>query len=307
MDRFFIFLQSHRDMELTSSFNIDVKVLGLEHVKDRLKGRKIGLYVPHTQSAPAAPEETENQPPVEAAESNERRDAAEDEAVAKEPDRVGTGYYSAGTPAFTGKWCFSPPRDIPGHKLKFANKCLLVAAIFGICRIRASISQYNNNCQSDDVEMWQIMSGLYSRKDDDKTRAGLAIYQEMKKVCASKDINMDQNSYVVANILPKLAAYYNCQFVVFSDRRRFKIIFQSSQQMLDSLPIVLLFQQMNTDVVENSDGVAVKQKDHISLITNQFTFQIQMGFQCYHCFKTFKGKRPSHRCSAKVQYSTHKS
>jgi len=62
---------------------------------------------------------------------------------------------------------------------------------------------------------------------------------------------------------------------------------------------------MNTDVVENSDGRAVEQKDHIYLITNQFSFQIETGFECYHCFKVYKGKRPTHRCSAKVQYSTH--
>ena len=153
--------------------------------------------------------------------------------------------------------------------------------------------------------MWQIMEGLYSKKEEDKKRAGSAIHEEMKKVCALKDIDMNQKSYTVANILPKLAAHYSCQFVVYSDRRRYEILFQSSKPILDSLPIVLLFQQMNTDVVQNSDGVAVEQKDHISLITKQFSFQIEMGFQCYHCFKVYKGKRPTHRCTAKVQYSTH--
>ena len=288
LDRFFIFLQSHRDMELTSSFNIDAKVLGLEHVQHRLKGRKMGIYIPHTQ--------TENQPPVE---------AVEDEAVAEEPGPVGTGYYSPGTPALSGKWFFSPPRGIPGQKLLFANKCLLVAAIFGIWRIRAAISRYNNDCDSEDVKMWQIMEGLYAKKDQDKKRAGLAIDEEMRKVCALEDIDMNQKSYTAADILPKLAAHYCCQYVVYSDRRKYRILFQSSKPMLDSLPIVLLFQQMNTDVVENSDGRAVEQKDHIYLITNQFSFQIETGFECYHCFKVYKGKRPTHRCSAKVQYSTH--
>ena len=288
VDRFFIFLQSHRDIELTSSFNIDVKVLGLEHVQHRLKGRNMGIYIPHTQ--------TENQPPVE---------PVEDEAVAEEPGPVGTGYYSPATPVLSRKCFFSPPRGIPGQKLLFANKCLLVAAIFGIWRIRAAISRYNHDCESEDVKMWQIMEGLYSKKEEDKKRAGSAIHEEMRKVCALKDIDMNQKSYTVADILPKLAVHYSCQFVVYSDRRRYKILFQSSKPILDSLPIVLLFQQMNTDVVQNSDGVAVEQKDHISLITKQFSFQIEMGFQCYHCLKVYKGKRPTHRCTAKVQYSTH--
>ena len=106
VDQFFIFLQSHRDMELTSSFNIDVKVLGLEHVQDRLKGRKMGLYIPHTQ--------TENQPPVE---------AVEDEAVAEEPGPVGTGYYSPGTPTLSRKWFFPRQEVFPVR-----NYCLLTSA-----------------------------------------------------------------------------------------------------------------------------------------------------------------------------------
>ena len=103
------------------------------------------LYIPHTQ--------TENQPPVE---------AVEDEAVAEEPGPVGTGYYSPATPVLSRKCFFSPPRGIPGQKLLFANKCLLVAAIFGIWRIRAAVSRYNHDCESEDVKMWQIMEGLYS-------------------------------------------------------------------------------------------------------------------------------------------------
>ena len=82
-------------MELTSSFNIDVKVLGLEHVQDRLKGRKMGLYIPHTQ--------TENQPPVE---------PVEDEAVAEEPGPVGTGYYSPATPVLSRKCFFFPHQEV---------------------------------------------------------------------------------------------------------------------------------------------------------------------------------------------------
>ena len=62
--RFFIFLQSHRDMTLTNSFNIDVKILGLEHVRHRLKViRNLKLHLPPRESAA---ESTENEAPDEA-------------------------------------------------------------------------------------------------------------------------------------------------------------------------------------------------------------------------------------------------
>ena len=302
--QFFLFLQSHRDMTLTNSFNIDVKILGLEHVRHRLKvKRNLKLHLPPRESAA---ESTENEAPDEAGEESLVEERGEEvPATENEPDTVGTGHATGAAGRFSGRWFFSPPKDVPAHKFLFANKCLLVAVIFGVFRIRASISEYNDDRTSEDYQMWQIMYGLYSREDEDRNTAGRLIYKEMEKVCSSEGIDISQTSYTVPDTLPKLASYYNCQFIVYSDRVDGNITFQTHNPIRDSLPIVLLYQQSDSHTAEyDSDGNTLPETDHICLITNQYTFQTEEHFQCYQCFKVYRGKRPHHRCHVKVQYSS---
>ena len=85
--------------------------------------------------------------------------------------------------------------------------------------------------------------------------AGPFRYKEMEKVCSSEGIDISQTSYTVPDTVPKLASYYNCQFIVYSDRVDGNITFQTHNPIRDSLPIVLLYQQSDSHTAEyDSDG-----------------------------------------------------
>ena len=96
----------------------------------------------------------------------------------------------------------------------------------------------------------------------------------------------------MTDILPKYADYYKCQFVVYSDQRhKFGIQFQTHKPIVDSLPIVLLYQEANMEAFTAMDtDISSEKLDHIYYIKNQFSFQTKLAFQCYDCYNMYQAR-----------------
>ena len=89
LSQFFIFLQSHKEMHLTDSFKIHVKVLGIEHVHHRMtKLNNLRLHLPSEDS----PEHPQNIP-----------NGAARMQYCPDPNSI-------------QKWKFSPPAGFSKHK-----------------------------------------------------------------------------------------------------------------------------------------------------------------------------------------------
>ena len=140
-----------------------------------------------------------------------------------------------------------------------------------------------------------------------KKRAAFAIDEDMSKVAKAKYIDISSRdchrNFLVQKILPKYADYYKCQFVVYSDRSCYRdpkcgIYYESHRPIMDNLPIVLLYQEANT----NMDMDRTENFDNIYLIYDQLMLQTHLTFQCYDCRNFYEGNNRLHVCNAKVQY-----
>jgi len=301
LNRFFIFLESHKNMLLTNTFYVDVKILGVEHISHRLKERNnIAVH--------AAPEHLAEEADDTAAETTGNLPTG---ATEKTDD--GDSYFVSDPTATRLKWRFSPPSGFPGHKLLLANKCLLVAAILGVCRNRYLYAEFNHHSNASKYRNdWLTMSAIhgFTRNKTEAVekaaaerakRAGLMIWNEIQCLCKNTGIDVNANFYIPKVTLPIIARYYSCQFVVYSDRLANRISFMTPMENLsDNISTVLLYQEGLTTQRNAVGGDDQETKDHIYLILNQCRFQRIHSFQCYHCKKLFASNRPQHACIKKV-------
>ena len=281
LEKFFKFLNSDQNRVLSNTFFIEMKVLRIEHISiahvDQEEDHK--LKENYTQTT-----ET-NQNPTSLAEGTKKE-----------------------KPFSTKNWIFSPPRGFSHYKLMFPNKGLMVAAIFGVWRIRSLIAQDRGDINSEDCKIWEVFCGLYSFDKNKEKRAGFAIDEEMSKVAKAKDIDISSRdchrNFLVQKILPKYADYYKCQFVVYSDRDpKCGIYYESHRPIRDNLPIVLLYQEANTNTdIDRTENQQRLNRDNIYLIYDQLMLQTHLTFQCYDCRNFYKGNNRLHVCNAKVQY-----
>ena len=159
-ERFFIFLDSHQEMTLNNAFHIDVKILGIQHVSERLQKNKIDLHLP--KAIPTG-------------------------CLSNIPNSLARR-----------KWLFSPPVGFPGEPMIFTNKCLMVAAIFGVWHICSAIAEEIYGQNSAHCKMWHVIRGLdsFDSSEKEKTRkAGEAVFTEICEVAKTQEINLTKEHF----------------------------------------------------------------------------------------------------------------
>jgi len=266
LKQFFMFLQSHKEMRLSDSFTIHVKVLGIEHVHHRMtKLNNLRLHLPSEDS----PEHPQNVP-----------NGAAEKKFRPDPNSI-------------QRWKFVSPRGFSEHKFAFSMKCLLFAAILGAWRHRSIKFNSNGFDSLPDNCNWHIMKEIHNEKEPNKMRkAGKLMMTEMTTVCKSTQLCIN-GPYTIIQSLPKLAHYYAVNYVVYSERvPNNGIAFQYPNPTDLTKPTVLLFQEFPD---ERNPLV-----DHVSLIINRFTFQTRKSFECFICHKKISTNRPQHVCTKLV-------
>ena len=283
------FLTSHKNMSLDNAFHIDIKTLGLPNVKHRvLKKGNLKVHIPESHRFQSDSE-------TEESEVSDNNGLSSDEENSNAGTNVETGFTP--DPNSRQRWKFFIPSGFYKKKNIFANFCIIIAVIIGIYHQRSIplIKPYKRSDYDDYrkfAKVWKRISEINSKDIEKQTCAGKTLN---KLLCAIfKDTDLEKTGpYKVSKIVPILAAYFNTNIIVYSERvDRNGITFKFPDKVNTEKPTIILFQEM----VHNSET------DHMSVIINPFRFKAKFHLECPVCNKSFSSHRLAHRCLQQFDY-----
>ena len=173
------------------------------------------------------------------------------------------------------KYLFYLPEGFEGSENVFAQNCLLISIILGHYLNKSLEFNGQNFCRT----VYKCFSNINSKDIREQKKAGLAILDEVSRVCFENKIIDQMGPHSLDELAPKLTNYFDCQLIVFNNLISEKISYIYPPSFDDSKRTIFLFQEINCEG-----------KSHVSLIDRLKYFQRLNFIICFYCEKVFKSR-----------------